>query len=322
MAANILLDYAFKFSEVTGTQKADLSYLKNLAVIVKSKTPGGTSPLTHNITSAEDAAQYTNATDLAALFAGGMSIVTLVICDAIADATTALDNTKQYTALIDNEWTVDEAIAFDPTDFKGVIGAVFGDTAGDRTKAETYAAGDNRCAFVDATDPKAYGMYYAFAKLLSGAYWRDQQYIQVTSNEVTTIVDLGEAEALFLKKVSFYLGDDQYGKRLGFFGAGGSAITQPYVNEEIKRITQSTGVNYLALNQPRNIPISRILLENALQDKIDEYKLPPYQYLDPTGTNEIVLTTSNEAFVLNGQMTTKVAEPIWRVKVEARQEAQ
>lgn len=318
MAANILLDYAFKFSEVTGTQKADLSYLKNLAVIVKSKTPGGTSPLIHDITSAEDAVQYTNATDIAALFAGGMNIVTLIVCDDIGDATSALDSTNQYTALIDNEWTVAEIEGLDPTDFKGVIAAVFGDKA----KAETYAAKTNHCAFLDATAPKAYGMYYAFAKLLSGVYWRDQQYIQVTSNEVTTVADLGEAEALFTKKISFYLGDDQYGKRLGFLGAGSFAITQPYVNEEIKRIVQSTGVNYLSLNQPRNIPISRILLENALQDKVDEYKLPPYQYLDPTGTNEIVLTTSNEAFVLNGQMTTKVAEPIWRVKVEARQEAQ
>ena len=109
---------------------------------------------------------------------------------------------------------------------------------------------------------------------------------------------------------------------MGFFAAGGFAITQPYIDEEIKRVTQSTGVNYLALNQPRNIPISRILLENTLQDKIEEYKLPPYQYLDPTGTNEIKLTTSNESFVLNGEMTTKVAEPIWRVKVEARQESQ
>lgn len=318
MAANILLDYAFKFSEVTGTQKADLSYLKNLAVIVKSKTAGGTTPSIQDITSPEDAAQYTNATDLAALFVGGMNIVTLIVCDAIGDATTALDNTKQYTALVDNEWTVTEIEGLDVTGFDGVIAAAFGD----RAKAEAYAAKSNHCAFLDATSPKAYGMYYAFGKLLSGVYWRDQQYIQVTSNDVTTETDLGEAEALFLKKVSFYLGDDQYGKRLGFFGAGGFAITQPYVNEEIKRITQSTGVNYLALNQPRNIPISRILLENALQDKVDEYKLPPYQYLDPTGTNEIVLTTSNESFVLNGQMTTKVAEPIWRVKVEARQEAQ
>lgn len=318
MAANILLDYAFKFSEVTGTQKADLSYLKNLAVIVKSKTAGGASPSIHEITSAEDAAQYTNATDLAALFAGGMNIVTLIVCDAIGDATSALDSTNQYTALIDNEWTAVEIEGLDVTGFDGVIAAAFGD----KTKAETYAAEKNHCAFLDATSPKSYGMYYAFANLLSGTYWRDQQYIQVTSNDVTTVADLGEAETLFTDKISFYLGDDQYGKRLGFFGAGGLAITQHYINEEIKRITQSTGVNYLALNQPRNISISRILLENALQDKVDEYKLPPYQYLDPAGINEIVLTTSNEAFVLNGQMTTRVAEPIWRVKVEARQEAQ
>lgn len=318
MAANILLDYAFKFSEVTGTQKADLSYLKNLAVIVKTKTSLGGTPVTHDVTSPEDASQYTNAASLAALFVGGMNIITLIVCDDLDDATQLLDETKQYTALIDSEWTVSDIEGFAPADFKGVLGAAFGD----KTKAETYAVKSKHCAFLDATTPKSYGMYYAFAKLLSGIYWRDQQYIQVSGNDVFTISALGDAEALFSKKVSFYLGDDQYGKRLGFFGAGGFAITQPYINEEIKRITQSTGVNYLALNQPRNIPISRILLENTLQDKIDEYKESPYQYLDPTGTNEIKLTTSNEAFVLNGQMTTKVAEPIWRVKVEARQEVQ
>lgn len=317
MAANILLDYSFKFSEVTGTQKADLSYLKNLAVIVKSKTDLGGTPESHEITSPEDAVQYTDAASLAALFAGGMSIVTLIACDALNDATSLMDETKQFTALIDDAWPVADIIAFNPTTFKGVVGAAFGD----KTNAEPYAAKTNHCAFLDAATPKSYGMYFAFGKMISAVYWRDQQYIQVTSTSVTTVDDLGDAEALFAKKVSFYLGDDQYGKRLGFFGAGGFAVTHPYIDEEIKRVTQSTGVNYLALNQPRNIPIARILLEGRLEDKLEEYEKPPYLYLDPTGANDITLSTSNEAFTLNGQLTTKVSEPIWRVKVEARQEA-
>lgn len=318
MAANILLDYSFKFSEVTGVQKADLSYLKNIAIIVKSKTPGGTSPTTQEITKATDAAQYTDAKYLDGIFAGGMNIIKLIICDALDDAKTAMDSTSEFTTLIDDAWTSSEIKSFDPSGYDGVVGAVFGA----KSDAEAYVADKNRTAFLDAALPKAYGMYYAFGAMVSGAYWRAKQYLQVVSTNVSTENDLGDAEDLFSKKISFYLGDDQYGKRLGFFGCGGGSgdITAPYISEEIKRIVQSTGVNYLALNEPRNISISRIRLEDALQDKIDEYKLPPYQYLDPEGSNEITLTASNTAFTLNGQLSIKIAEPIWRVAVEARQE--
>jgi len=318
MAANILLDYSFKFSEVTGVQKADLSYLKNIAVIVKTKTPLSSTPQAHEITKAADAAQYTDAKYLSGLFAGGMSIIKLIVCDALDDAKTLMDETNEFTTLIDDEWPLADIKAFDPSLYKGVVGAVFGGKA----DAEAYAANENRTAFLDDATPKSYGMYYAFGAMVSGVYWRAKQYLQVTSTDVYSVVSLGDAESLFTKRVSFYLGDPKYGKRLGFFGCGGGSgdITAPYIDEEIKRVIQSTGLNYLALNEPRNIPISRILLEDTLQDKVHSYKLPPYQYLDPEGNNEISLTASATAFTLNGSLSTKIAEPIWRVAVEARQE--
>lgn len=317
MASNILLDYAFKFTEIKGAQPADLSYLKKVAVVVKAKTSSGADAVVKDVTSPADAVQYTDAENLDALFSGGLSIITLIICENIGDCTTVIDEAKQYTVLIDVEWDAAEIKGLSLGTFKGVVGASFGLQA----DAEAYAALEKHCAFLDATSPKAYGMYYAFGKLLSGVFWRDQQYVSITSTAVYTVEDLGIAEALFSKKVSFYLGDSQYGKKLGFFGAGGEAITVPYINEEMKRIIQSSGVNYLALNQPRNISISRIRLESTLQDVIDGYAEAPYLYLDPDGTNEIILSASNVAFTLNGTLAVKVAEPIWRVAVQARQEA-
>lgn len=317
MAANILLDYAFKFTEKTGIQKADLSYLKNLAVIVKPKTSGGTAT-TQDVTSETQAKTYTDAESLGAFFSGGLNKITLILSDTLTDAETLLDHTKFYTTCIDDAFNGAEIKAFNPTNYHGIVGAAFGVKA----DAIAYAATEKRCAFIDAATYTTFGLNFAFAKLLSGVYWRDQQYLATSISTIFAVSAIGDAESYFTDGVSFYLNDDQYGKRLGFFGAGGKAITEAYISEEIKRVIQATGVNYLALNQPRNIAISRIRLEDALQEKIDDYGLPPYQYLDLESENDITLTTSSEAFVLNGQLVIDIAEPIWRVKVEALQEAQ
>lgn len=315
MAANILLDYAFKFTEKTGIKAADLSYLHNLAVIVKPKVSSAAK--TVDVTSATEAATHTDAESLGAFFTGGLNKITLVLADTLDDATPLLDHTKFYTVCIDDAYNSSDVKAYNPTAYLGIIGAAFGVKA----DAETYAATKNRCAFFDSATYTTYGLNFAFGKLLSGVYWRDQQYVNTSITQIFAVSTIGDAEDLFSKKVSFYLEDKQYGKRLGFFGAGGDAITVPYIREEIKRIVQSTGVNYLALNQPRNITLSRIRLEDALQDKIDSYASAPFYYLDDSGLNDIELTASSEAFVLNGQLFIDVAEPIWRVKVEAIQES-
>lgn len=319
MAKNVLLDYAFKFSEVKGIQKADISYLKRLGVIVKAKTATGNKVVFQEVTNVTDAATYTDAKYLAGLFDGGLRSVTLILCDAITDIT-ELDHTQQFTVLISDQFSETDKEGFNPTGFKGVVGAAFSDKA----KAGTYAATDNRCAFLDSTTTlKSYGLYYAFGKLLSGVYWRDQQYIQVASTDVYSVDSVADAESLFDKKVSFYLSDEQYGKRLGFFAAGGEAITWPYIDVEIQKTVQATGVNYIALNQPRNTPFRRIRMESALQKQIDVYIEAPYSYLDPEGENKInIYKSAAKAFTVNGTLSTKDAEPIWRVEVEASQEVQ
>lgn len=316
--AKILLDYSIPFTQVSGVGAVNLSYLKNVAVIATHKTGITGPPVINTITDITQATALTDATDLEALFSGGLNQFYLITCEDLDAVETAgiLDATSHYTALISNTFDQSAISAWTPT-YSGVVSAAFDDNA----SATAYTAQDKYCAFLDDSgSPRSYGMYYAFAKLLSGTFWRDQQYVEVVSSNVYAVDSLGDANNLFNSRVSFYLDDEEFGKRLGFFAAGGDGITAPYIDEEIKRILQSSGTNYLALNQPKNITASRIRLQRRLNGEIGTYIEPPYQYLDDTVENSITVTESNERFVVNGSLSTKVAEPIWRLRVEALQE--
>lgn len=270
--------------------------------------------------SMEDVARYTANTEAQALFDAGMGAVELVLFwdDAIAEINAALlSSNYAFTFLWTNdvmETEIDGLASLHPDGFNGVVGAV----TTDRTKAEERAAQDLVCSFLDY-GRLTYGMLYAFGKLLSGNKWSDQQYIKAPDGKVTAIETYGEADALFFKHVSFYLHDDTQGDRLGFFAAGGKAITLPYIENEIKLVLQAAGVSYLSGQQPRMTTGEIIRLENRLKDVIEQYE-DDYGYLDPDADNTINLYVSaNKQYCLDGDLYACVTDPIWRVFVVAHE---
>ena len=306
----ILLDYAFPISTTEPTPDVNLGYLKKCAAMVK---PNGdfTSAYAIEVYNADDCKKYTENVSILKLFTGGLSAITLIVTDTLANADSLCDDSKFFTIGISGDFEESEAKAFAPTEYKGVMFSTI-------TDASNVTQPKNTTYFLD----KGYnteGSFFAFGSFLSGTYWRDMQYLEAAkgSDDWTAAETLGEANTLFDDGVSFWIKDDEYGTRLGFFGCGSNAIAYPYIKEEINREIQSGGLKYLTVNQALKTSTERVRLEDYLNSIIKPYELAPYSYLDPDKDNEIKLFDSNERYVMNGQMFTNVAEPLWRVKIEA-----
>lgn len=265
----------------------------------------------------DDAIQYTDNQDIKAFFDAGLSALTLIMDrKTAADGLGPVNFNDLYTICYSADYTLDESLAMKPiTGFDGVYSFV----CSEKDKAKEIGKEKKVNCFYDAGG-LWYASYYSFAKLLSGVYWRDKQYVQISDgSKVTPVTELGEADDLMKSGVSFYLYDDEYGTRLGFFGAGGEAVSEPYIDEEVKVILQGASLDYIALNEPRYTVGERIRLNERLQDVIHMYEGKPYLYLDPAADNTVTLTRSNEAYVVNGEMTIKVTEPIWRIRMAVKQ---
>lgn len=194
--------------------------------------------------------------------------------------------------------------------FKGVVGIY----SNDKTVAADYNTTDKWCGFYDTTGNKAKNLFYAFGKMLSNSSdWKNQQY--VTMPYASDVDDLGESEALFADRVSFVLDDDQYGKRLGFFGAGGRAIVAPYVIRNLEIDLQSRALTYVTANMPAYTPVQAALIEDELSKVIDNSGAGAPGYIQKgwilSGTVEITLEQSN--FVATGRIAVQDAGSLWRI---------
>lgn len=176
--------------------------------------------------------------------------------------------------------------------------------------AETFAAADNRCAFLTDDSNGAKNMCYAFGKLLSNQLnWLNQQYISMPYNN--NIGDLGTANSLFDKKISFVLSDTEFGDRLALFVAGGKAIIAPYIKKNLRIDLQSRTLSWIAANQPQYTLTEAALLESRLQEDVIEQKYIQGMKWISAGIIDIKLLETN--FVASGFID--IAEPtaLWRM---------
>ena len=199
--------------------------------------------------------------------------------------------------------------------WKGVVGV----NSDDKDFLETQAVIENRVAFYDIDANGAKNMFYAFGKLLSNpTNWTNQQYI--TMPFAADVNTLGDANDLFDRKISFVLSDDEFGKRLGLFAAGGKAITAPYITRNLEIDLQSTALSYISGNQPAYSLKQAALLEDELQKVITgKPGNPGYigrQWIE-AGTVEIRLEQEN--FVASGYINISEPNAMWRIFGEIRQ---
>jgi hypothetical protein len=197
----------------------------------------------------------------------------------------------------------------------GTYTGVTGISESDVDFLEDQAAIQNRVAFFrdDANGSKS--MFFAFGKLLSNASnWLNQQYIPMPVDD--GIDELGEANSLFDKRISFVLKDDEFSIVLGFFVVGGLAITAPYIIKNLRVDLQSRALQWIAANQPDYTLKQASLLETRLQEDVVNA-----DYIDTglitAGTVEITLVEDN--FVANGDINVSQPKALWRVFSEMRQ---
>ena len=267
------------------------------------------------VTDPDTLKNYTDAyDDIQGAFDAGLNKVYLILVDDPNDiADTIKDKESEfYTAYITSQFTPEEIIAGLSawTAVRGASGKV-------QDTLKQYSGEADTCVFFEDTtaNVRDYGALYAFGALLSASTWRNQQYIPTNAANVHAITDTGAAESLFDDRISFYFKDEEQGTRLGFFVAGGKSITTPYINKEIQLVMQSEMLSLIRSTQPNNIERNRRLLEQRGGRVLTRYA--ENELLNPDGENSISISSSSEAFIVNGKMTTTEAEALWRVKIDA-----
>lgn len=197
--------------------------------------------------------------------------------------------------------------------FLGTFGGVVGVSSTDDAALATYAATSKWAAFHTTSGNKAKNMFYAFGKLLSNASdWLNQQYITMpVADDVET---LGDAESLFDDKISFVLNDDEFGKRLGLFAAGGKAIVAPYIIRNLEIDMQSKALQYVSGNQPAYTKVQAALLEDEMQKVIDGTPdTPGYVQKGWLVSGTVAVTLEEDNFVASAEIDIPTPRALWRI---------
>lgn len=309
---NILLDYFFPITQISPVPSASTAFLKQICLVVKpaESVPTGVITECENMT---EVAALTDNTEAQELFDGGLSKVYILPTDDL-DIATALANQGSlfYTLAISSDFVdLDVTDDLEVGSWDGVIGV----SSDSDAFLETQVVIKNRVGFLDEGNTQgAKDMLYAFAQILKNlTSWRNQQYIEMPADSAA-VTTLGRANNLFDKRISFVIADAQYGKRLGFFAAGGQAIVAPYILRNLEIDMQSRGLQYIVNNQPQYTLTEATLLQDELQSVIDDYITR--RWIE-AGVVEILLQQAN--FVATGQIDVATPNALWRVAAELRQ---
>lgn len=307
MARDVLLDYVLKTNVVEPILPASSAYLHNVLCIVPVKS-GSTAGI-YECTTQAQIAECTEA-QCGQLLEAGLSKIYVCAVSAYANAQALIDATeyKFFTILVDSSY------ATEPTAITGFDG-VMGWSTDDAQKAKSFAskATANNTAFIDPDANAGKNMYWAFGKLLSGATWRNQQFIGMPESGMTSV--LGTAEQYFEDRLSFVLNSEEFGNRLAFFVNRGRAIVAPYIYEEFQLNLKSWALTYINTNQPSYNAIEASKLESYLLQKANN-KYIESGMLDALS---IAISADQDNFVMSGNI--KVSEPkaTWRIVADLQE---
>lgn len=304
---DILLNYVMKAKAYEPIAGASRAYLNNVMVIVPLK--GGADAGVYECTTTASVAQYTNSHAYVMLNNGMSKIYICAVAQySAAAALLEASDYKYFTLLIDPAFT-DVPTAIEK--FDGVTGW----TTSIEESATAYAgvADKNNTAFIDVANSTGDNMYAAFAALLTGARWRNQQYIPMPKVGVTS--DLGKAESYFDERLSFVLNSPEFGNRLAFFVNRARAIVAPYIYEEFTLDLQSWALVYINTNMPDYNDVEAAKLQAYLYSKARE------KYVDAGMVTNVVIEVraDQDDFVMTGNIGIAKPRATWRLKVDIQQ---
>lgn len=310
MARDVLLNYVLKAQAVEPIAPASSAYLHNVLVVAKLKDSADAG--IYEITTSAGIQDYTDATGISSLFDAGMTKIYLAAVDNYTDAQALIDatNYKFFTILIDPAFEFD-AIPTAITGFEGVVGWATSNSA--LAQQFQAVATANNTAFVEQAGTTGANMYYAFGMLLSGAKWRNQQYIGMPAQGATS--NLGTAETYFENRLSFVLNSEEFGNRLAFFVNRGRAIVAPYIYEEFTLDLQSWALTYINANMPDYNDVEAVKLQSNLLKKANA------KYVDGGMVTQvaIAITADQNNFVMSGNIGIAEPKATWRIKAQIQQ---
>jgi hypothetical protein len=303
----ILLDYFFPIETVEATPAASTAFLKQACIVVLPRASGGSpvEDVPQLCTSSAEIALQTDNLDAPQLLAGGLSRVYTLAVDDLSELDTILEDYGGdfFTLIISSDFNDAAVTAMDIGAWAGVVGRASTDDAFNAVQAVI----PNRCAFHTTSGNKAKNLCYAFGKLLSNALdWMNQQYI--TMPFADDVDSLGAAESLFDDKISFVISDDEFGKKLSLFCAGGKAIAAPYIKRNLEIALQSKALTYVSGNQPAYTPVQAALIEDELQKVVDSYI--SREWIE-SGSAEVKLEEDN--FVASAYFEISEPRALWRI---------
>lgn len=306
--SKILLDYFFPITAIEPTPQASTAFLKQVLLVVKPKE-GATENTIALLTAMSGVTPYTDNTEAQQLFNAGLTRLYIVAVDSL-DLDTILEGHESdfFTILISSDFSDAEITAADFGAFEGVVGV----SSTDDAFLAVQAVIPKRAAFHTTSGNKAKNMVYAFGKLLSGAYWRNQQYITMPfADDVDT---LGEANNLFDDKISFVISDSEFGNRLALFAAGQEAIVKEYIQKNLQIDMQSKALTYISANQPAYTKKNAALLEDELQKVVQ-------LYIDAQSieSGDVEIELINENWTASGEVLIAKPKALWRIVAEMRQ---
>lgn len=339
MSNTLVFDYAVSISEAQTASKIDYSFLSQCLVLVKGSyiapviqdatikksediqfvKTDVTDPTTYKVVPISEQscfAHYTDNVDVQFLMAGGLHTVYLLMKAEEIDPDDLMvidfDPTSYFTLCHSSDYELVDAQNILFSDFQGVTVYATSDIEKAEELSQTYAV------FYDENNAYT-GAYEQLGYFLTQLYWRNNQYYVLDrSNPVSTVNTLGEADALFEKRISFYLNGSD-GPTLGFFGCAGGAITTTYLHKLIQLETQQAITSYIQVNEPNDTAVQRINIEETAMSVIEKYEQYPYFYLDADKDNYIHILKSDDMYFVAGEAIVKVAEPIWRAQILVRE---
>lgn len=320
---SILRDYVVKFQVTTPIPKPSTDWVKKIGVVVKPKDDS-VEEKEYYITTRSQVAQYTNLTTPTRILDAGSVAFYLIVVKELENIEKVYNTGKYYTMLFSEDFTDQEVVQYKSTTgfgfFKGLFAKTFGrDVDKENSWLEkARVMSDFICYATNLnSDGVTYNydnLYYALGSLLSLDTLDNRQYIElpVTDN----VIELGDAEDLFNKRISLSTSDIDYGTRLSGFFVGSLPIIAPYVDKLLQLDLQAAGITATNLYKP-NMTASAV---SKVRDYL--YQKVIIKYINPDIIPSITLTleANDEGWTAKGKIHFSQIKTLWRYSLEITKE--
>lgn len=317
--ASILRDYVVKFQISTPIPKPSTDWVKKIGVVVKPKSDS-VEEGEYLITTRSQISQYTNLLTPARILDAGSVSFYLIVVKELANIEKVYHTGKYYTMLFSEDFTDQEVVQYKSTTGFGFYKGLFAKTFGrDQHKENAWldtarAMSDFICYGTNLnSDNLTYNydnLYYALGSLLSLDTLDNRQYIElpVTDN----IVELGDAEDLFNKRISLSTSDIDYGNRLSGFFVGSQPIIAPYIDKLLQLDLQAAGITATNLYKPNMTASAVAKVRDYLYQKVI------IKYINPDIIPNITLSldVNEEGWVAKGKIALSEIKTLWRYSIE------